>query len=92
MACDFKYLLVTHAYLTFAHSADVVPLYLLTRMIQAVGQTKAWRLSDDEKIIAAGLDFFCSLFCPVLHNQPLKPEVKQAEQKGEVEAFQTCVL
>lgn len=26
MACDFKYLLVTHAYyLTFAHSADVVP-------------------------------------------------------------------
>ncbi len=40
MAYDFKYLLVTHAYLTFAHTADVVPLYLLTCMIQAVGQTK----------------------------------------------------
>ncbi len=43
-----------------------------------------------EKIISSGLGFFC--FAPVLHNQPLKPEVKQAEQKGEVEAFQTCVL
>jgi len=42
MAYDFKYMLVKHAfYLMFAHSADVVPLYLLTRMIQAVGQTKA---------------------------------------------------
>lgn len=73
--------------LTFAHFADVVAFIFADSHDSGGWSNKGWRLSDDEKIIAACLVFFCSLFWTQLHNHPLKPEVKQAEQKGEVEAF-----